>query len=136
MDGRFYHDTLNGTSIEVRIYFDNPSLFMADSYVSGHTTGPEVNRIRAFFEKWYGNKIRAIHFDQTGKWEQPVRVAARVDLAGWDTKGLYFYYYDPKTNKYIRLINPQYWIDSNGFLHFTTEYAGEIIISEGELDKR
>ena len=33
-------------SVEARTYFDNPELFAKDSYVSGHTTGPEVNRTR------------------------------------------------------------------------------------------
>jgi hypothetical protein len=55
---------------------------------------------------------------------------------GWDTGRLFFYYYDPKTNIYIRIAAPEYWIDVNGYLHFATGYAGEIIISEGELEQR
>ncbi len=89
---------------------------------------------RAFFEKWYGNRINAINFDQPGQWENPVKVSAKIDLTGWDTKRLVFYYYDPKLNRYTRITDPAYWIDFNGFLHFATQYAGEIIISEGELE--
>jgi hypothetical protein len=29
-----------------------------------------------------------------------------------------------------------YVIDANGYLHFNSKYAGDIIITEGELEKR
>ncbi len=37
---------------------------------------------------------------------------------------------------YTRITDPEYWIDTNGYLHFKTEYAGEIIISEGPLERQ
>ncbi len=132
---RFWHDSVAGSEVKLRVYFDNPELFTEDARVSGYVSGPEVDKYRAFFEKWFSNKIRTIHFDHAGKWEQPVHIAAKVDLAGMDTSKLCFYYYDPKLNKYTRFY-PEYWIDANGFLHFITEYAGEIIISEGELERK
>jgi len=49
---------------------------------------------------------------------------------------LYFYSYDKKANSYKRIEKPAYWIDKNGYLRFTTEYAGEIIISEGALERK
>jgi hypothetical protein len=94
-----------------------------------------VDATRGHVEKWFSHKIRVLHFDQVGKWEQPVRVAARFDLAAWDTKCLYFYYYDKQANAYTRIVDPAYWIDSNGYLHFKTEYARDIIMSEGPLER-
>ncbi|MDR1663565.1 MAG: hypothetical protein LBR83_01405 [Clostridiales bacterium] len=114
--------------MELRLYADRP--------VTGKTTGTEANRIRRIFEKWFSNKISTIHFDREGKWDAAVKVAAKVDLTDWDTKQLFFYYYNPKLNRYTRIAKPEYWIDANGYLHFKTEYAGDIIISEGELERR
>jgi len=48
----------------------------------------------------------------------------------------YFYSYDKKTNSYKRIEKPAYWIDKNGYLRFTTEMAGDIIISEGSLERK
>ncbi len=135
LTGKYYHDTMLGAAVGVRLYIDEPGLFTKDAYVSGYVSGPETERIRGIFERWYKNQIRVIHFDQPGKWERPVGVAAKLDLAGMDTANLYFYYYDPVTNSYIRIENPEYRIDANGYLHFKTEYAGEIIISDGVLEK-
>jgi hypothetical protein len=126
--GDGWYDTLLGKAVEVRLYADWP--------VMGKTTGSETSNIRGVFQKWFSNQVRVIHFDQPGKWERAISVAAKVDLTGMDTKRLYFYAYNPNTNSYKRLASPAYWLDANGYLHFTTEYAGEIIISEGPLIKR
>jgi len=82
----------------------------------------DVDNIRSIFEKWFSNKVRAIHFDQAGAWEQPVKVAARVDLTGWDTKRLTFYAYDPKTNSCKRIEEPAYWIDKNEYPFLSIQY--------------
>ena len=74
--------------------------------------------------------------DQAEPWGQPVEIAAKVDLTGMDTKNLYFYSYDKKTNTYRRIEKPAYWIDKNGYLRFTTELAGDIIITEGALERK
>jgi uncharacterized protein YcfL len=123
-------------AVQVRVYIDEPSLFTKDAYLSGWVSGAEVSNTRAIFEKWFQNKIRVLHFDQSGVWERPVEVAAKIDLAGMDTTQLYFYAFDPKANSYRRIEATDYWIDANGYLRFQTGYAGEIIISEGELAKR
>ncbi len=105
----------------------------ADLAVMGRTTGGEVDRLRATFERWFGNKIRAIHLDNTEPFGGEVHIAAKTDLSGWDTKRLHFYSYDPATNKYRLIPTPKYWIDLNGYLHFYTETGGIIIVSEGPL---
>jgi hypothetical protein len=126
--GDGYYDTMRGKAVELRLY--------ADWAVPGYTTGTAAEKIRKLFEKWFSNQIRAIHFDQDGKWEKPVKIAAKIDLAGIDTTKMVFYYYDPKKNSFRKLEAPAYWIDANGYLRFTTEYAGEIVISEDALVKR
>ena len=132
----YRHDTLIGNVVDVRLNIKKPELVTKDLLVSAHTTGNIVNRRKALFEKWFANKIAVIHFDQSGEWGQAVNVAARIDLSGMDTNNLVFYAYDSASNSYRRITSPAYWIDKNGYLRFTTEYAGDIIISEGVLTRR
>jgi hypothetical protein len=133
---KFYHDSIANNAVQVRTYFDNPSLFTKDVRVSAYVAGAEVTRVRGKFEKWFANEIRVIHFDNPDKWESAIRVAAKLDLAGMNTAKLALYAYSTKTNSYRRIATPEYRIDANGYLHFKTELAGEIIISEGELVKK
>ena len=133
---KYEHDTVADGAVQVRLYINNPEKFYKDTMVSGYVKGSIVDSVRGIFEKWFKNKVRAVHFDQQTDWGQPVGVAARVDLAGMSTNNLYFYSYDRKTNTYRRIEKPAYWIDKNGYLHFSTAYAGEIIISEGPLEKK
>ena len=133
---RFENDTVADGAVQVRLYINDPANIKNDLMVSGYVKGGEVDRIRSHFEKWFGNKVRVIHMDQTEPWGQPVQIAARVDLTGMDANNLYFYSYDKKTNTYKRIEKPAYWIDENGYLHITTELAGDIIISEGPLERK
>ena len=133
---RFEHDTVADGVVQVRLTIGNPEKITKDIMVSGYVKGGEVDRIRSHFEKWFQNKLRVIHMDQSEPWGQPVQVAARVDLTGMDTNNLYFYSYEKSTNTYRRIEKPAYWIDKNGYLRFTTELAGDIIISEGPLERK
>ena len=132
----FWHDTLAGNVVQVRLYISNPELVKSDRMLSGYVSGAAVDNLRARFEKYFSNKIRVIQLDQQTDWGQLVEIAAKVDLTGMDTNRLYFYSYNAASNTYRRIENPAYWIDSNGYLRFTTEYAGSIIISEGPLERK
>jgi len=133
---KYEHDTVADGAVQVRVYINDPTKISADVLMSGYVKGSDVDYARNTFEKWFNNKVRVIHMDQTAPWGQPVQIAARIDLTGMDTKKLYFYSYDKKTNTYRRIEKPAYWIDKNGYLRFTTELAGDIIISEGPLERK
>ena len=129
-------DTVANGAVQVRVTVKEPGKMTKEMLLSGSVTGSTVEARKTFFEKWYKNKVRVIHLDQAGDWSQPVEIAAKVDLTGMDTTNLHFYSYDKASNSYKRIEKPTYWIDGNGYLHFTTEYAGDIIISEGMLEKK
>ena len=129
---QFRHDS-TGSPIQVRLYIDKPENIKGDVMVSAWTKGAAVDKTHKLFEKFYANKVQVISFDQQTPWGQKVKAAARVDLALFDTKKLYLYAYDKGKNSYKRISQPEYRIDKNGFLHFTTELAGDIIVSEGPL---
>jgi hypothetical protein len=126
-------DTLVGNAVQVRVAISNPGKLTGEKLLSGYVKGNAVDSNKAFFEKWFTNKVRAVHLDHTDAWGQPTRIAAKVDLTGMEITKLHFYSYDKKANIYRSVLKPEYLIDVNGYLHFTTEYAGDIIISEGAL---
>lgn len=131
---KFRHDTMDSTTVQVRVYVKDPTAMASDLLVSGYVKGLEVDDIKAIFEKWFKNKVGVIHLDQADPWGQSVEIAAKVDLTGMDVAKLSLYSYDKVANTYKRIEKPAYWIDKNGYLHFSTQYAGDIIISEGSLD--
>ena len=133
---RYEHDTLSNNAVQLRISIPEPAKITTDLLMSGYVEGATVNKTRAFFEKWYSNKLRVISFEQQGDWGQLVKVAAKVDFTNIDTNNLVLYSYSSKTNSFKRITAQAYWIDKNGYIHFATEIAGDIIISEGALVKR
>jgi len=133
---RYEHDTIADGAVQVRISFSDPAKTVKDVLVSGYVKGADVAWVKAHFEKWFKNKLRVVHLEQQGDFGMTAQIAAKVDLEGMDTKNLYFYSYDKAANIYRRIEKPAYWIDKNGYLHFETELAGDIIISEGPLERK
>lgn len=136
LDGLLYrHDTVEGNVVQVRVYVDDPTKAVRDILVSGYAKGDTIDKVKIRFEKWFTNKLAVVSFDQHGDFGIIVQIAAKVDLSGMDTNNLHFYGYDRKANKYSR-INTEYKIDGNGYLHFATILAGDIIVSDGFLAKK
>jgi len=133
---RYEHDSIADSSLQVRLYIDNPERFTKDAKVSAWLTGDSADKTKAFFGRWYSNKLKVISFDQKTDWEHPVRVAAKIDLTGMDSAKLVFYSYERASNTFRRIQSPAYRVDTNGFLHLTTPLAGEIVISEGLLARK
>jgi hypothetical protein len=117
----------------VRVTINNPAILKGDIKVSGYTTGTDVKRVENLFDKYFDSNISVLHLDQSGAWGQEVRIAAKFDLTGMNTNNLVFYSYDKATNRYQRIPAPKYSIDKNGYTHFSTPYAGDIIVSDGVL---
>ena len=125
-----------GSPVQVRVSIPEPSKLTKDVLLSGAVKGTTVDRRKAFFEKWFANQVQVVHLEQAGSFGQAVEIAALVDLTGMDTANLHFYSYDKASNTYKRIESPNYWIDKNGYLHFTTELAGDIIVSEGLIERK
>lgn len=132
----FSHDTMDGNSVQMRLTISDPGQLTQDVLVSGYTTGPEVERVESFFEKWFENDVEVIQMDQAGSFDQEVEIAAKVDLTNMDIEDIQLYSYDKATNSYTAIKDPKCWVDQNGYLHFSTKQAGAIIISNGPLDPK
>jgi pectin methylesterase-like acyl-CoA thioesterase len=103
--------------------------------LAASTRNAAAKQVKSIFETWYVNDLQTIHFEMGGAWGQPVQVAVKLDPA-MTSKIYYFYSYDKATNRYVLISSPQYWIDANGYIHFTTKVAGDIVISEGPLERK
>lgn len=125
-----------GSPVQVQLTIPEPGLITTDLMASGAVKGTTVNSRKAFFGKWFKNKVQVVHMDHSGSYGQTVEIAAKIDLTGMDTANLYFYSYDKTANTYKRIEKSAYWLDKNGYLHFATELGGDIIISEGGLQKK
>ncbi len=126
-------DTLVGNAVDVRITLD-PALATSSLNLSGSTQSAGAAAVSSLFERFHSNNVMTVALGQQGNFSQPVEVAAKLE-AGLDTQTLVFYVYDPANNSYTRILSPAYWVDVNGYVHFTTQLAGYIVISDGELTR-
>jgi hypothetical protein len=60
-------------------------------------------------------------------------VSIAIKTTATSVENLVLYSYDRATNTYTMIRNPGCWIDANGYLHFNTTLAGDIIVSNGAL---
>lgn len=125
----------NGKTVNVRISL-NPAQSAKGLNLSASLQNKRTKAVKAFFEKWFQNKLQVVSLGEQGSFGQAVEIIAKVDLTGMDAENLVFYSYGKKANKYTRIDSPACWIDSNGYLHFTTELAGDIVISDGAFVKK
>ncbi|MCL2589066.1 MAG: InlB B-repeat-containing protein, partial [Oscillospiraceae bacterium] len=132
----YSHDTTDSTGVQVRTFINNPRAMTGDVFVSAWVQGNDVNWTRSHFERFFSNDLRVVQFDHAGAFGQSVRAAARVDLTGMDAENLRFYNYDRAANTFRPIAAPNYRVDANGFLWFSVEQGGAVVISDGALARR
>lgn len=93
-------------------------------------------KVENHFGKFFSNKIAIIEFKQTGSFGMTLDVAAKANISGMDVKNLVFYSYNAKTNSYTQLTNVKYSVDANGYLRFSTDVGGSIIVSDKALNQK
>ena len=101
--------------------------------ISGTASGAEIIEKEKKHSSSFENNVKILSIDHNGSFGHDVRVCVNIDLEGKDLTKLKFYWFDEKNNKYNEIKNPNYKIDENGFLHFSTQHGGDIIITDGIL---
>jgi uncharacterized protein (UPF0333 family) len=96
---------------------------------SASMTARLENTMRTYFKNQtvvlaYGNVHSAL--------PSAVTLKSKPDLSGM-SGNLFTYAYDEATNRLIRLINANAHIKADGYLYFNTAFAGQHVISSGEL---
>jgi hypothetical protein len=127
----------NGKSVQGRIYLESKALvsFNKDIHLGIYTEPEKTRAIERLFEKHFSNNVGVIKLDQEESFDTKIQIAAKLDLNGLDTSSLLLYSYNPSTNSYTIINNPNYFIDKAGYLHFFTEQAGCIIVTDKPLGK-
>ena len=126
--------TLNNGKIVVRLSFD-PAQITDTIQLAAFTDSAKTKSVRTLFNKYFKNNIQVVRLEQKEDFGMPVNLAVKLD-AKLQGKTLYFYRYNQAGNTYTRIAAPQYRIDANGYVHFTTKFAGYIIISDGSLTEK
>lgn len=124
-------------SIQGRLYVEPGKLtgLTGDLKLGVYTDPTKTGYTKKYFEKWFDNNIIAVvKCEQQGSFGAKLKIAAKVGLPK-DTSKLHFCAYDAKTKKIIG-IDTEYFVDKIGYLHFSTGYGGDIIISDGPLNRR
>ncbi len=127
-------DVVKDGKVESRLYIDPAKATLKGELKLGVTLGDQ--KVETKFEKYFENRIAVVKFDQVGTFGMSIKVAVKADLKGMDTRNLYFYSYDAKTNTYVKLVNPRYRIDANGYLHFTTSQGNYVIVTDAPLVRK
>ena len=101
-------------------------------FSSGQIKGEDVEATRSKFNKWFKNEIIIISLEHKGRFGRDVEIIAKVTTSGMN----HFYSYDKNSNNYRLFVPKRKWIDEQGYTHFITDVAGDIIISRGALTRR
>jgi hypothetical protein len=121
----------DGGAVDVRIIL-NPAQATRSLNLSASTANPQAGRIKNHYERFFSNDIMAVIFEQQGNFGQAVTIAARL-APGLNTSNLVFYTYNSVANTHNPISITNYRVDESGYLHFTTNLAGVILISDGQL---
>lgn len=124
--------------LTARLYIDpeKSSGVRADIKLGVSMEEKDIQKTSSTFEKYFDNNVSVVHFDHQGAFGMEIDAAVKVDLSKLNTQNLMFYSYNPATNRYTPIANPKASIDQNGFLHFTTNLGGDLIITDKPLARR
>jgi hypothetical protein len=124
---RINADTRTVTALDVRISILNPSAATRDLNLAASTTSASAIRTHRLFSRSFDGPMMVVSMEQQENFGMEVRVTTRLD-PDLDAGNLLFYSFNTQTNTFTRF-TPNTRVDDNGFLHFNTTLAGDIIIS-------
>ncbi|PWM35775.1 MAG: hypothetical protein DBX66_07975 [Clostridiales bacterium] len=132
---RLLADSTVGGKIQARLYIDaaQAANLGGDIKLGAKTDDAKA---RILFDKYFRNECRFVKFSQAGSFGMEIQAAVRVNLESMKVENLRFYSYDPASNSYSLIDNPQYFVDANGFLHFATQKGDTVVISDGLLSRK
>lgn len=117
-------------SVDVALALRNGSAIQTTIDVNPNST---VNaNIANHFAKYFTNEIATVAFAQKGSFGMNVPVAVKANLSALDVSSLVFYSYDVASNSFVE-IQTEYFVDTNGYLHFTTPVGNNIVITDAPL---
>lgn len=129
-----HSDVMKGNAVESRLYIDPAKATLTTDLNLGVSL--ENKPVTDLFGKYFDNEIAIVKFEQVGTFGMPVNVAVKLDLSKLNTQTLKFYNYNPETNTYAEIPAPAYYIDTAGYLHFTTTLGNNVLITDKALTRK
>jgi len=131
-------DTMSGSTVSGRLTIKPASAanLTSDTQLGVYLDSAHTSGTKDKFERWFDNKVVVVSLAQKASYGMSVKVVVKANLSALNTGSLVFYSYNSATNQYTKIQNPSYSIDSNGYLHFNTTLAGDIIITDRALARR
>lgn len=128
-------DTVRGGAVVGRLTFDLTKVgnLSSDINLGVSTTNRTVSNV---FNRFFSNETALVDLAHKAAFGTEIEVAVKVDLSNLNTENLVFYCYDLATNSYFQIQNPKYFIDANGYVHFSTNMGGSIIITDSALTRK
>lgn len=128
-------DQVQDGKVVARWYIDPAAAqtISSDINLGVATTGDSVQEVAKLFETFYNNTVSVVHMEHRGSIGAAVEIAVKADITGLDKENLLLFVFDKQTNSYMPLEKASYFLDENGYLHFTTSVAGDIIITDQAL---
>ena len=117
--------------VDVRIIL-NPANAATGLDLSASTTSAGAVDRQKMFQDQFGGTSSVIRLGQQDSFGMEVRIAAKVSPA-LDVDNLYFYSFSREANAFSRFTPSSVQVDNNGFLHFTTTMAGDIVITNTQI---
>lgn len=133
-------DTIAAGKVAARMYLDPAAAAKLTAPVGTIIETASNNAVNAsvikMFGKYFSNNVAVVSFSQKGAFGMPVTVAVKADLSKLNPKALRFYSYDTATNSYTAIAQPAYFVDTNGYVHFTTNLGGSVVITDKPLTSK
>ena len=129
-------DTVSENAVVGRIIFDAEK---AAAYGNSLMLKVSIDHkaTRELFNRFFINEMIIVNLRQPISFGQRVEIAVKVDTSRLDSSRSWsFYSYDSEKNEYRDILNSDYSIDANGYLHFYTETAGKIIITDRPMTSK
>lgn len=120
--------TLDGSSVQGQLTVDPekaPSENM-DLQVGIYTTPGKTSSYEEAADAHFGAQTAIVLLEHGGSYGMTVDIAAKVDLTGMDASNLKLYH--ATSGAYTLLKDQSYYVDENGYVHFSTDSGGTIVI--------
>jgi len=121
-------------AVDVRIAV-NPAVATQSVNLGASTTSQTARSVASLFERHFTGAMMVVSTEQQASFGMEVRIVTRLD-SRLNADALRFYRFDRAENVYHNFTPQSVWVDSAGFLHFTTGNAGNIIITNTRLSTR
>ena len=122
-------------AVDVRVAI-NPALATQSVNLHASTSSESARNTAAIFQRHFGGVFYVVSTEQQRTFGMEVRIVARpAPNMNTNVNALYFYSYDRAANTFRNFIPTAVWLDGNGFLHFNTTMAGDIVITNTRIHR-